>query len=377
VWDNNGIWHEETYNQPQSGLMGALNILNQFQSYNNYRRQRARETEADLSNVATMGEKHGQDLYSTPEGGEAASTLGISPDTTGNVFTSIPQQKLKARIAAMQAQHPDTPLSGDELSSAYAQEGQAPPTNVIRSEAESRKERTARFTRMNRAMTDVMKLYVNQGMPEDQARKATVDFVHGQGYGGDEWPEEETRLAQFQSTASTQVAPKAGAQVERTEAQTGELTARTGKEAAQAATIDAMRDPQVAAEYAKAGLSRARAAALGLDQKMKQIKLDQGGMTPTSKAAINMHIAQLEKEIGDAKAGMQFSAAPAAVKAKIKQLETYADNQRELIGEARIHGPAPKMGKYVPGKSYTNSKTGQTAIADELGNLPESGPPAQ
>jgi hypothetical protein len=364
------------YSQPQSGLAGALNILNAFQSYNNYRRQRARETEADLSNVATMGEKHGQDLYTTPEGSEAASTLGISSDTTGNVFGNIPAQKIKARIAAAQAAHPDTPVTAEELSGAYSAEGQAPPMNVIRSEAETRKAYATRQARKNDLLTKLETLYTKQAMPEDERRNAIIGAMHNQGYGGPENPDEEQQFQQYLNSSGSAVAPLAGAQEKKTEAQTKELGTRSDVEAARAANIRALTQPEVDVKNAQRGLLEARTVALGLEQKIKQMKIDQGGLTAAGKATIDQHIAAIEARIGAAKKAMPASMNPAADKAMIKQLEIYADNQRELIGEARIHGTAPKMGKYEPGASYTSS-TGRKAKADEFGNLPETGPPAQ
>ncbi len=96
MFDENGVWHQEVYSQPQDGFAGALNILNAFQSYGNYRKAQARQQQTDIANQATQGEKHGQDFSQYPEYQTDNTTLGISPETAGGVYQNIPAQQLKA-----------------------------------------------------------------------------------------------------------------------------------------------------------------------------------------------------------------------------------------------------------------------------------------
>ena len=82
MFDENGIWHSDTYDQPQTGAAAGLNILNVFKSYGNAQAAQGRQKLKDLSDTATYGEKHGQDLTLTPEGEEAENAVGISHPTS-------------------------------------------------------------------------------------------------------------------------------------------------------------------------------------------------------------------------------------------------------------------------------------------------------
>jgi hypothetical protein len=302
MFDQNGIWHEETYNQPQSGLMGALNILNQFQSYNNYQRARARETESDLSNVATMGEKHGQDLYTTPEGSQAAQTLGISPDTTGNVFTSIPQQKLK--LALQQAQlEKGSALEPEEVASVYQAQGMPAPSPYLTAAAKAaeteRKIDRGHDAMFEKVMEGAKGIFL-RSMQNNEAEDVSWDKVNKfvNGFGARLTDEDrkniQDNLMAAKASAATTVNPNTVSA-----ARVNEMQSRAAKQDALTDQITALIEPKVKALAAGSEYQHAHALLVQQLTEVARLKA-KGGMSAKERSDAVIRLAALAKARRDA-----------------------------------------------------------------------------
>jgi hypothetical protein len=216
-----------------------------------------------------------------------------------------------------------------------------------------------------------------------QARQAQVDAVrayHGTA-GRNVTPEKEQAWKAYVDSGSDEAGPKVTAQISLTGAKTDTETEKKANLAAKTETIDALRDPQVAALFAKTNLDNERRTVIALDKQLKEIKLKNGGLTEAAKLNAQNTLATLDTKIAAQTKETTYAIGPEkAARAKaIQQLRESSDAIRAQLGQPPKYGTAPAStkGKYTPGKMYKDSKTGTTAVADESGNLPDVGAPAQ
>lgn len=400
MFDDQGIYHTETFNQPQTGAAQILDILNQPQSYQNYQKAAARQSEADIANQATQGEKHGQDFSQYPEYQNANDTLGISSDTASGIFGNIPQQKLKAALAAAQAAKGDEPLDEDDVSKVYLNQGVTPPTSYLNSSAKrdaaEAKAETQFQAQAAKAGDAAYNQAWGQGLTDAQARQAKIDAIRNAHVtaGHDIDPEQETNWAKYVAAGSATAGPKVTQTVATGASREAMNYANTDWIAAKTDTADAMRDPTVAAEWAKMGLDKARTGLIGVQTTLDQIKNQNGGFTAAGYVAAQKALVGFEKDIATAtgpshmldnaqqkaqaaKVAKQAQAALDATKAKLAAMNPNPDAQAGALQALGGAQQAPPKPKYKPNTTYQSPSTGKTFVTDANGNPQEQGPPAQ
>jgi uncharacterized membrane protein len=138
MFDDQGIWHDEIYHQPQTGALAGLDILNQFQSAENFQRARAGQL---LDNILKLRSQAGADTSQTPEGGQAMQTLGISPGSVQQLYAQTPEAQFRAEMRGIQGEPSLEQVTGAAL----------------RTGAETAPQATAAFARTLRPQAEIIK----------------------------------------------------------------------------------------------------------------------------------------------------------------------------------------------------------------------------
>lgn len=99
-FDENGIYQEDQYRSPQTGAMAGVNILNQVQSYGNYRRTRETELLKQMLALHAAGQG-GADVADTEGGSNAMGVLGIDPANVQRDFYNSGPEQFKRGFAEM------------------------------------------------------------------------------------------------------------------------------------------------------------------------------------------------------------------------------------------------------------------------------------
>src|SRR5262245_17380109 len=95
-----GLYTEGVYHTPGGGPFAGLDILNQFQSRQNFGRTRDQQLLELLVNMRKAGQA-GADIAATPEGGAALSGLGTSAQSVEDVWNQSPDMRFRSQISAI------------------------------------------------------------------------------------------------------------------------------------------------------------------------------------------------------------------------------------------------------------------------------------
>src|SRR5689334_5839984 len=119
-FDPSGVWHEETYDQPQNGFMGAMNILNQFQGQQNFQRNRGEDTLKQI--LSALSNPNAGVLASSDEAQQILQDAGVNPQAFSHMYQSTPIAQYRQKLS----ENPDA--TPEQMAQWGLQTGAEPPT---------------------------------------------------------------------------------------------------------------------------------------------------------------------------------------------------------------------------------------------------------
>jgi hypothetical protein len=170
VFDENGIFHSETFNQPQTGALAGLGILNEFKSYDNSQKAQGEQQLQELMKLLSSNE--GDALLSSPQGEQAFQQSGIDPDQFRTMNSNTPQGLGKSYIQS-------NPNASSEDIARYGMGVGAVPIAAginmgLKSQAEQDKNLRAKNSAFEKVYAQAAKIYndKNTSDPNERAQRA-------------------------------------------------------------------------------------------------------------------------------------------------------------------------------------------------------------
>ena len=147
-FDSNGIWQSEITHEPQTGALAGLQILNQFQSQQNFQRDRAAQL---LDQILKLRSQGGSDVSQTPEGGSAMETLGIRPEDVQSLYAKTPEARFRTGISEI----PNPTM--EDVTKLGLTTGEMAPTAVLSSFRQGLRTKETETSDAEKALTNAFK----------------------------------------------------------------------------------------------------------------------------------------------------------------------------------------------------------------------------
>jgi hypothetical protein len=346
MFDDQGIWHDEIYHQPQTGALAGLDILNQFQSAENFQRARAGQL---LDNLLKLRSQAGSDTSQTPEGGQAMQTLGISPQSVQGLYAQTPEAQFRAEMRGIQGEPSLEQVTGAAL----------------RTGAETAPQATAAFAKTLRPQAEIIKdaqtgvinaykaAFRGNSSPQAAAR-AAYEFGMANPY----WKNHQQELENFVKAMPEQLGGVEGAREHLLESQKALADDR-------AAFIKATQPGAITLQNARA--TAASAAAYAANMRAEVLRKEADGTLPQSQAQLANEALGLRRIISDSRKIAANAPIPGAWSRQNEQDAANAEKDLKDVEARIVAGAAASSGAITQQPTPAKQPTAKTKAEEKKG----------